>query len=445
MNFLRQFIFSVKKELLLVFRDRIGLVMLFLMPSMLVVIMTLIQENVLKSEIDFYLCDQDKNEIIRVLEENLSLATNIKLHKLDECSSKESLQNILNKEGAQFGLYIPKDASSKLQKASTTEAQADVQKAMSGIADAKNRIVSNPKDTEVSSPQLALYFDPIISDNIRVSLQTLVEKTISQVNLENRLKAIFAELGTQMGEKFNMPSLANSMDFSSLTKAKTDIGSSLTKQFIAKNGFVSKPSAIQQNVSAWTIFGIFFIIVPLAGAMVNERQSGTMFRLRTTPANPLVFILGKIVAYILVCFVQASFIFVLTTNILPLIGGEAFIISKEQLPLVCLLLLAISMAATGYGAFLGVILKTYEQVSVVGPISIVIAAAIGGIMVPTYVMPDFMQSLSHVSPLAWGLEGFYDIFLRGGQLSSILPEMTYLLSFFIITLMLSVILPKLRR
>ena len=65
-----------------------------------------------------------------------------------------------------------------------------------------------------------------------------------------------------------------------------------------------------------------------------------------------------------------------------------------------------------------------------GPISIVIAAAMGGIMVPVYAMPAFMQSISVVSPLAWGLNGSLDVFVRGGGLADVLPEAASLTAFF---------------
>ncbi|MDX2451199.1 ABC transporter permease, partial [Desulfosarcina sp.] len=88
------------------------------------------------------------------------------------------------------------------------------------------------------------------------------------------------------------------------------------------------------------------------------------------------------------------------------------------------------LAATGYGVLLGTVVDTYEQASMFGPISIVIAAAIGGIMVPVYAMPAFMQSISVVSPLAWGLNGSLDVFVRGGGLADVLPETAALTAFF---------------
>ncbi|MGL1930624.1 MAG: ABC transporter permease [Desulfotalea sp.] len=435
MNIFVQLASSIKKELLLIFRDRSGLVLLFIMPSLLVVIMTLLQENVLKSEIDFYLCDQDKGELVDIFSKNISLAANIKLHDF-ECETKESFQEQLGVMRSHFALFIPEHSSELLENETRKKARADVNLALG---------LTNDNSSEPSvevNPRLKLFFDPIVNDSLRLSIQTVAQQSIAEFQIKLRLEEIFSELGKQMGSKMNMPSLADSINFDHLTKTQDVTESTLTEEFISSAGFTSKPSPVQQNVSAWTIFGIFFIVVPIAGAMVQERQSGTMFRLRTTPANPMVFVFGKLFSYVLVCFIQAAFIYLLTTNVLPMLGGQAFTVSSEQLPLVCTMLLFVTLAAVGYGTLLGTCLKTYEQVSVTGPVSIVIAAALGGVMVPVYIMPEIMQNISCLSPLSWALNGFYDIFLRGGGLISVLPELTQLFSFFIFTIILSLLLPK---
>jgi len=50
-------------------------------------------------------------------------------------------------------------------------------------------------------------------------------------------------------------------------------------------------------------------------------------------------------------------------------------------------------------------------------------------MVPVYAMPPAMQSVSALSPLAWGLEGFIELFVRHGDLARIAPQLASLLLF----------------
>jgi ABC-2 type transport system permease protein len=80
-----------------------------------------------------------------------------------------------------------------------------------------------------------------------------------------------------------------------------------------------------------------------------------------------------------------------------------------------------------------------------GPISIVIAAALGGVMVPVYAMPTFMQTISVISPLAWGLNGTLDVFVRGGGVIDVLPEAASLGAFFAACVMLAWVWQRQRR
>ena len=57
------------------------------------------------------------------------------------------------------------------------------------------------------------------------------------------------------------------------------------------------------------------------------------------------------------------------------------------------------------------------------------AAAIGGIMVPKFMMPAAMQTLAEFSPMAWGLQGFHTIMLRHGGFADILQPVVQLLAF----------------
>ena len=58
-------------------------------------------------------------------------------------------------------------------------------------------------------------------------------------------------------------------------------------------------------------------------------------------------------------------------------------------------------------------------------------------MVPKFIMPETMQQLANISPMSWGLDGFLDIFLRGGDIFMVLDESFMLMAFGLITLGIS--------
>ena len=55
----------------------------------------------------------------------------------------------------------------------------------------------------------------------------------------------------------------------------------------------------------------------------------------------------------------------------------------------------------------------------IGGVGNILAAALGGIMVPRFVMPGAMQAVASLSPMAWALDGFHAVLLRQGSGSDI--------------------------
>ncbi len=103
------------------------------------------------------------------------------------------------------------------------------------------------------------------------------------------------------------------------------------------------------------------------------------------------------------------------------------------------------MAATGFGIVIGTIATSHEQSSIFGSISVVILAAIGGIWVPLFMMSDVMVFISQLSPLNWGLNGYYDIFLRNAGTIDIFGNVIALWTFFLTCIAVSYFYNKLKR
>jgi len=73
-------------------------------------------------------------------------------------------------------------------------------------------------------------------------------------------------------------------------------------------------------------------------------------------------------------------------------------------------------------------LQRKEQANGFGAGSIIILAAIGGLLVPSFAMPASFQTIMKISPLHWGLEAYYGLFLEGGKLRDILTNILSLLA-----------------
>ncbi len=198
-----------------------------------------------------------------------------------------------------------------------------------------------------------------------------------------------------------------------------------------------RPSAVQQNVPAYLVFGMFFVVASIAGLFVEERSCGALARLRSLGARPWQLILSKIIPYLLVNAVQAVLMLAVGIWLMPLIGGEALSLKGVNWAALLLMLLAISLAAVSLALAIACLVNTHSQASSFGPILNVLMAAVGGIMVPLFVMPPAMQLIAAWSPMNWALEGLLDVLLRSGDVSAVLPEICRLALFAALMLVLA--------
>ncbi|MDO4697998.1 MAG: ABC transporter permease [Pasteurellaceae bacterium] len=181
---------------------------------------------------------------------------------------------------------------------------------------------------------------------------------------------------------------------------------------------VAKPNSVQHSVPAWLIFGMFFIMIPLSNVMAMERQTNTITRLRMARASAFQLIIAKLIPYFLINQLQFVGMVALGYFVLPKLDMPAFSLSGEWLAY-AVLSSAVSFSALGYGLLVSVIARTTEHAVVLGGGGIIIMAAIGGIMVPVYVMPELMQTIAQFSPMGWALSGFQQLLLNQYELTQI--------------------------
>lgn len=414
---------SIAKELLLLLRDRAGLILLFVMPAFLVIVITLIQDKVTNTTVEVLFVDNDRGTIGAEIRRLFARIDTIRLvERLDGRDlAADRVHGLVAAGRYQFGVVLPEGLSG-------STAAAARQKVTRQLF--PQREIAAPP----AAPEILVWFDPTVHGSFRAAVRTALDRVLMGVQtrllVENTLDLLPDKIGEglspQLREAFPQPQLRARELLPQLFDDTALMP--VAEHFTSAMGFTRQPTAVQQNVPAWAIFGLFFIAVPLAGSLIKERESGTLLRLRVLPVNYPTIVCGKILAYMAVGLIQFAVIALAGIYVLPLFGLPAFDPGSEPL-LVFLVLLGIIAAACGYGICLGMIGRTYEQIAVFAPVSIVIGAAIGGIMVPVYALPEFLRPICLISPLYWGESAFYDLLLRGGGLAEILPETLALLAF----------------
>ncbi len=414
---------SITKELRLLIRDRAGLALLFIMPAFLVIVITLIQDKVTTTTVEVLFVDIDRGEVgteIRGLFKRIDSIYLVETLGGEQLSADEA-QALVAASKFQFAIVLPQGLTEATIEAARLTAIRNL------FPDRQT-----PGDPEV--PKILVWFDPTVHGSFRATVRSALDQVV--MGLQTRLlvekslallpEKIGAGLPAAMLQALPLPVLSAKDLLPQLFQDNNLIP--VREQFSTAMGFIKQPTAVQQNVPAWAIFGIFFIAVPLAGSFIKEQESGTLMRLKVLPVSYLTIMSGKILAYMVVCLIQFAVIIMAGIFVLPVFGLAAFQPGNQPL-LFAIMMISVSTAACGFGILLGTIGRTYEQIAVFGPVSIVIGAAMGGIMVPIYALPDFMRPICLLSPLYWGQSGFYDLLLRGGNLQSILPEAGALVAF----------------
>jgi ABC-2 type transport system permease protein len=420
---------SVYKEFLLLKRDMGGVVTLFLMPLVLIIVVTLIQDSTFKtindSKIPILLVDYDKGNVSKTIFDNLqkgnvfSVVTAIDNVPITEAVAKEAVF----KGKYQMAIVIPSHLSTDLQ----AKIDQNVQKIVSSLgfsAPPPPEGGVNPK--VIDQKEVKLYFDPAVQLSFKSGVMNGIDKMISQIET----KSIYATFQDQLGEGDTSFEQKSFITF---------------KEIVPKiNNKESTPNSVQHNVPAWTLFAIFFIVIPLSINIVKEKTQGTFIRLRTNPVSNRIVLAGKTVMYSIICLIQFYMMVAVAIFIFPHLGLPSLNIEGKLL-LMSVVALFSGLAAIGFGILLGTIAKTQEQSAPFGATAVIILAAIGGVWVPVFAMPKIMQIIAQSSPMNWGLEAFYDVLLRNATFWDLLPELFLLVAFFIVTTTLALLYDKKKR
>lgn len=413
---MHKLIASSYKEVLLLTRDIGGIAILFIMPLVLIVTITLIQDSSFKSvseaKIPILLVDNDNGSVSETILKGLDESN---IFEVITIENEDDAKNLVFKGSNQLAIIIPKDLSSDLEKKVNQNVEDILSKF--GLEDEEIQ----PKESFIAK-EVKLYFDPATNFSFKNSVKNEIDKMISKIETQSIYKAFQKQISDDPSE-----AIFETENFISF------------KEILPKsNDEIIVPNSVQHNVPAWTLFAIFFIIVPLSINIVKEKSQGTFVRLRTNPVSYLTVLGGKTVVYLAVCMIQFILMLLIGVYLFPAIGLPTLNVSGK-LPLLFIVAFFAGLAAIGLGLLLGTLAKTPEQSAPFGATFVVILAALGGVWVPVFVMPQFMQTLSNISPMNWGLNAFYDVFLRNSSLIEIVPEITLLFLFFIITTLIAIV------
>ncbi|MCW3125535.1 MAG: transporter permease, partial [Bacteroidetes bacterium] len=388
---------TIWKEFLTLRRDPGGMALVFLMPVLLVTVMSLVEDapfrDYRKFSFDILCVNEDNDSLGHLIEHSLNASGSF--HLIKEYQGKslttETALKLVNNGDYKAVMHIPAHATQQLN----TKTVVVVQSLMSGFG-----LTDKPDKDTSGAVEIKVIFDPVIQVNVKQSLLYAIEKIVA--GAENKL--LMAKFSEQVKKITG-------------TQDSTMINTDLSKMITVTNERSSEGfdelamNSVQHNVPAWAMFAMFFIVFPLAGNFIKEREDGSLLRMRLIAGSQFYFIAGKYAFYFFVCLVQFIMMIAVGLYLMPLLGLSKLMVG-DKLLFISIAAVCISLAATAYGMAVASAFKTHHQALAFGSISVVLLAAIGGVWVPVYVLPHTMQVASSISPLSWGLELCNDIFLR---------------------------------
>lgn len=396
---------TILKEWILIRRDIGGLLILLVMPAALILIMTLVQDAPFRDYQDLHLkiiiADEDQGSLSNALRESLQSSKAFTLVDRPEGKllSPASLRETLRQGTYSIGLIIPKGATAEVINAANTVA---------------NRIAAQfgspplPQRPPRDSLSIRLMFDPVSRPAFRMAVHTALDKAISAATTKLLLDRISKRSGATADTTGN-PDLQHLLNALSIRE----------EQISGSREAPKKINSVQHNVPAWAIFGMFFIVVPLSGHIIREREEGSTLRVQLIPGAASGVAIGRIIANTLICCLQFMVMCAVGKWLLPLLGMPALTLGAHPAALLPVVI-ATALCATAYGNLIGTSFKSGAQALPFGAISIVILSALGGIWVPVELLPPVLQSLAKLSPLHWALQGVQAVILRDGSLSDVL-------------------------
>lgn len=418
---------TIIKDIRIITRDKVGIALMFGMPILLVLIVTSIQNSTFqlinKNKISLLICNRDTGKISADFIQAVDKIGMFKLVPVSKNQTEKQLTDRMHSRDALLAMVIPADFSVKVN----GKAKIVAGKALNTFGLEGDRVDPNAGNVG----PVTLYYQPILQESFRRSVQGALYSALQLIESKQILKNLYFSINEKpLPVKLENELLSNKIEINEVP--------------VSRDKSRTMPNASQHNVPAWTIFAMFFVVISLGGSIVREKLSGSFIRLKTLPTNYFIALLSKQLTYLVVTMSQAAVIFAMGIWIFPYMGLPTLNLPADILGLVFVSLVC-GWCAVSYAICIGVFAQTQEQANGFGAVSIVILAAIGGLMVPSFAMPESFKIIMQLSPLHWCLEAYYGLFLEGGKLKDVLGNVIPLLLITVFIQAITVIRLKIKK
>ncbi|MBI5034674.1 MAG: ABC transporter permease [Chloroflexi bacterium] len=397
------------KDLKIFFKDRGAFIFIFLQPFMFIVVMSSAMGGMFGGDanhpIQLLVVNEDRGTQAAALIKQIGNTEGFAVETTwnGEALTRESAEKIIIDGKRGMAVVFPADFSEALSQAlGATNAQTT-----------KVTLISDP-----ATPSQVI--QPIIG-----TLNGLLQQATMTVAVPQGIDMLFASFAPQAS--------ATQRDAFKIDAEKAMSGGIIGGQPIATIERTTPPdmriekypTAFEQNVPGYTIYGIFWIVSMLASSVLTEKRDGTFRRLLVAPMGRTAMLAGKMLPYYIINVLQIAIML-----------GESWLLFGLNLGSSPAGLIVVSLAAaataTGLGVLVAALARSEAQIGGLTTLLLLTLSALGGCFVPRFTMPEWLKSIGLITPHAWALDAFQDLLVRGYGLVDVLPKVGVLAAFTIV-------------
>jgi ABC-2 type transport system permease protein len=196
-------------------------------------------------------------------------------------------------------------------------------------------------------------------------------------------------------------------------------------------------ATVTYYAGAVAILFLLFSAMQSAATLIEERNSGIVDRIAVGRAGTDVVVFGKFLFVGIQGIIQVVLIFLVAALWYNLqVAGHFW--------LWMLTTLAAAIAAAGLGFAVAAICTSKQQAQTISTFLVLVCSAIGGSMVPRFMMPPWLQAIGWYTPNAWAIEAYHGVLWRGEGIDAILPSLLSLTALGLIGLAVAIVVSRIR-
>lgn len=173
------------------------------------------------------------------------------------------------------------------------------------------------------------------------------------------------------------------------------------------------------------------MLVVMSGAIVREREVGTLEQLVVTPISKSSLLLGKVIPFVIIAYLQM-------TNVL-LLGSLVFHVPvRGSLPLLYALSGLFILSVLGIGLMISTFSKSQAAAQQLAFGFTMPSILLSGFIFPLEAMPTVAQWIGHALPITYYLEIVRGVLLKGSGITMLWKQTLFLAGFATVTLSIAV-------